>query len=236
MRRVILAILLGIGVAVAALRAPSVPVAAAQTSVHIPAPVTLIVKSQHSGVPINLHAVSQEKMQAQIVHRYTVQPGDTLSAIAKRLYGNSGAWVVLYWSNHSHIRWANEIQPGLVLIVPPLPTVLPAAPAALAPAPLRTSISVLSSATPAPVQLSASGPWPGGAFGACVVMRESGGNSQVMNATGHYGLYQFSLGTWEAYGGSAALFGRASIAYQEQIFMNALARGGQSNWSAYDGC
>ena len=34
----------------------------------------------------------------------------------------------------------------------------------------------------------------------------------------------------------AATFGRASVAEQEQVFSNALAQGGQSNWSPYDGC
>ena len=66
--------------------------------------------------------------------------------------------------------------------------------------------------------------------------RESGGNSQVMNSSGHYGLYQFSEATWVAYGGSAGDFGNASAAEQNQVFANALAQGGQSNWSAYDGC
>jgi hypothetical protein len=69
-----------------------------------------------------------------------------------------------------------------------------------------------------------------------VVARESGGNSQVMNASGHYGLYQFALGTWEKYGGPAADFGHASVAEQERVFMTALDQGGQSNWSSYDGC
>ena len=77
---------------------------------------------------------------------------------------------------------------------------------------------------------------PGGSFGACVVSRESGGNSQVMNASGHYGLYQFSASTWVAYGGSSADFGHASVAEQERVFSNALAQGGESNWSPYDGC
>ncbi len=80
------------------------------------------------------------------------------------------------------------------------------------------------------------GGWPGGSFGACVVARESGGNSQVMNSSGHYGLYQFSASTWVAYGGNPATFGHASISEQESVFMNAMARGGQSNWSPYDGC
>jgi len=83
------------------------------------------------------------------------------------------------------------------------------------------------------------GSYSGGAsssFEACVIARESGGNSQVMNASGHYGLYQFSESTWVAYGGSAASFGHASAAEQHQVFSNAVARGGQSNWSPYDGC
>jgi len=77
---------------------------------------------------------------------------------------------------------------------------------------------------------------PGGSFGQCVIARESGGQAQVMNATGHYGLYQFSASTWAAYGGSPADFGHASVAEQNQVFANAMAQGGQSNWSAYDGC
>jgi hypothetical protein len=73
-------------------------------------------------------------------------------------------------------------------------------------------------------------------FQACVIARESGGNSQVMNGSGHYGLYQFSSGTWQAYGGSASTFGHASVSEQNRVFGNAMAQGGQSNWSPYDGC
>jgi hypothetical protein len=73
-------------------------------------------------------------------------------------------------------------------------------------------------------------------FQQCVITRESGGNSQVMNSSGHYGLYQFSASTWAAYGGSSGTFGHASVAEQNRVFANAMARGGQSNWSPYDGC
>ena len=75
-----------------------------------------------------------------------------------------------------------------------------------------------------------------GSFQSCVIARESGGNSQVMNASGHYGLYQFSASTWAAYGGSPSSFGHASVAQQNQVFNNAIAAGGQSNWAPYDGC
>jgi hypothetical protein len=76
----------------------------------------------------------------------------------------------------------------------------------------------------------------GGSFQSCVIARESGGNSQVMNSSGHYGLYQFSAATWAAYGGSPSSFGHASVAQQNQVFNNAIAAGGQSNWAPYDGC
>jgi len=58
-----------------------------------------------------------------------------------------------------------------------------------------------------------------------------------MNASGHYGLYQFSASTWAAYGGSAADFGHASVAEQNQVFANAMSTpGGANNWAPYDGC
>ena len=75
------------------------------------------------------------------------------------------------------------------------------------------------------------------AFQQCVIARESGGNPDVMNATGHYGLYQFSYQTWVAYGGSPSAFGHATVAEQNQVFANAMATpGGAGNWAPYDGC
>jgi LysM repeat protein len=169
---------------------------------------------------------------------YTVRPGDTLSSIAGRFYHKPSAWPVLYWANHSKIRWANMLSAGQVLRIPAEPAKIPAAPGMVGPA---APASAVSASGYAPAQASAvassySGGTPGGSFGQCVIARESGGNAQVMNSSGHYGLYQFSESTWVAYGGSAADFGHASAGEQNQVFSNALARGGQSNWSAYDGC
>jgi hypothetical protein len=75
-----------------------------------------------------------------------------------------------------------------------------------------------------------------GAFQACVITRESGGNSQVMNASGHYGLYQFSYSTWVGHGGNGADFGHASVAEQNQVFAATVAQDGTSDWAPYDGC
>lgn len=176
---------------------------------------------------------------------YKVRPGDSLSSIASRLYHDRAAWPVLYWRNRRQIHWADEIYAGQVLHVPARPARIPRVPGALQrPAPPASSLpsaqppaqAVAGPGAGAVTSASYSGGTPGGAFGACVVARESGGNAQVMNATGHYGLYQFSESTWAAYGGNPADFGHASVAEQNQVFANALAAGGESNWAPYDGC
>jgi hypothetical protein len=195
-----------------------------------------------------------QRTPAAVATSYTVRSGDSLSSIAGHLYKNPDAWPVLYWANHRQIRWANIITAGQVLRVPAKPARIPAAPSQLGPAPAPAPAPVVTApvqAAPAPAPAPSyapaqsapavttatySGGTPGGSFGACVIARESGGNAQVMNATGHYGLYQFSASTWAAYGGNPADFGHASVSEQNQVFSSALAAGGQSNWSAYDGC
>jgi LysM repeat protein len=166
--------------------------------------------------------------QAGAARTYTVRPGDTLSTIASRVYHDQAAWPVIYWANAKQLRSADDIKAGQVLKVPAKPARIPKAPSAAAPA----AVASISSGY-APAASTYSG---GGGFASCVIARESGGNSQVMNSSGHYGLYQFSASTWSEYGGSAADFGHASVAEQNAVFDNALAAGGQSNWSAYDGC
>jgi len=185
---------------------------------------------------------------------YTVRSGDSLSSIAGKVYHKQNAWPVLYWANRDKIRWANIVGLGQVLKVPAMPAKIPAAPSQLAPAPpppppapvaveaaaapVAAAPAATSSAAPERSASVASGSYsgPSGSFESCVIARESGGNSQVMNSSGHYGLYQFSQSTWVAYGGSASNFGHASAAEQHRVFSNAVAQGGQSNWSPYDGC
>jgi len=220
--------------------------------------------------PGNTHALlsvnrrAAERRPAEAVS-YTVRSGDSLSAIAGRFYHNPSAWPVIFWANHSQIRWANLIDTGQVLRVPAEAGRIPAAPGELgphAPAPATAAQEVPARQAPvqqapvqqAPVQQAAvqqvsavrqapaqstgtyTGGTPGGSFGQCVVAHESGGNAQVMNSSGHYGLYQFSSSTWAAYGGNPADFGHASVSEQDQVFATAIAQGGQSNWAPYDGC
>jgi len=153
---------------------------------------------------------------------YTIASGDTLSGIAQRVCGDEAAWPSIWHQNQAEIPDPDMVYPGQVL--------------RFTCGELTQLAADSTPASPGPGYTEASGPWPGGAFGNCVVQRESGGNAQVMNASGHYGLYQFSASTWAEYGGNPADFGHASVAEQERVFMNALAAGGQSNWAPYDGC
>ena len=73
------------------------------------------------------------------------------------------------------------------------------------------------------------------ALGVCIRNAEEGGSYAWGPGNGG-GAYQFLLGTWEKYGGAASEYGVAGPAYQDQIFDNAVAAGGASNWTAYDGC
>ncbi len=173
---------------------------------------------------------------ANLPSTYKVRSGDSLSSIARRVYHDQSDWTVLYWRNRRHIRWADDIYAGQLLHVPAKPAHAPAAPGSLHPQVSLIAPQIAREAGSAAAAASYSSAAPGGSFGACVIARESGGNAQVMNATGHYGLYQFSAATWAAYGGNPADFGNASVAEQNQVFANAIAAGGESNWAPYDGC
>jgi hypothetical protein len=89
--------------------------------------------------------------------------------------------------------------------------------------------------TPAPTPSSGGGDAAHSALGICIRNAEEGGSYAWGPGNGG-GAYQFVLGTWEHYGGAAGEYGAAGSAYQDQIFDNAIAAGGASNWTNYDGC
>jgi LysM repeat protein len=179
---------------------------------------------------------------------YTVRPGDTLTAIAQRTYHAAADWPAIFWANQAAIRYANVIRVGQHLLLPatagpvrPVPAgrIAPPAPVTTTAyrSPYPRSYRYTPARTPAYVPAAASVSTAGdSSFEACVIARESGGNPDVWNDTGHWGLFQFSKPTWEAYGGSGNDFGSASAAEQYQVFDNAIARGGEDNWAPYDGC
>src|SRR5450755_3313873 len=89
--------------------------------------------------------------------------------------------------------------------------------------------------TPAPAPSDSGGDAAHSALGICIRNAEEGGSYAWGPGNGG-GAYQFVIGTWENYGGAASEYGVAGAAYQDQIFDNAIAAGGASNWTAYDGC
>jgi LysM repeat protein len=241
--------LFGVAAAFAFANAPATGLPAAQASAHHTVATAPVKQSGAAAARLLSVTRPTAKQNHAVPAKYTVKSGDTLSAIAKRFYQDPDFWPALYWANHSRIQYANEIQVGQVLTVPVKPAQIPSPPSALgptpAPAPSTSAAGETSApgytaqAAPveaAPVEAASTSTANDGSFQSCVIASESGGNSQVMNSSGHYGLYQFSASTWAEYGGSPADFGDATVAEQNQVFDNAIAAGGQSNWSAYDGC
>jgi len=160
----------------------------------------------------------------------TVHSGDTLSGLAAKHCNSAAAWTSIYSANRAKIANPNLIYPGQRLAIK----------CSGGTAPVQVTSDTEDSPTPTTPRSSghssARSVVATSAFQACVISRESGGNSQVMNSSRHYGLYQFAFSTWVAAGGSASLFGNASASYQTSIFWKAYALWGTSPWAPYDGC
>jgi Transglycosylase-like domain/LysM domain len=226
--------------------APSPAGAASSGPAPLPPDLSSLMSVQH------MDAMLRARQVSVTTSTYTVRSGDTLSSIAKRVYGAEAKWPKLWWDNHKAIPNPDMITPGMVLTVDPAAAavtvsraVVDAAYRALPKPPPPPPTHVVTTAatvdqTPAADPPEQAGPVStagDSAFQACVISRESGGNPQVMNSTDHYGLYQFSYSTWVAYGGDPALFGHASAAYQDQIYDNVMSTPmGADNWAPYDGC
>ena len=52
--------------------------------------------------------------------KYVVKSGDTLSKIAKELYGDSNRWREIFEANKDQIENPNLIRPGWELLIPGL--------------------------------------------------------------------------------------------------------------------
>lgn len=51
---------------------------------------------------------------------YEVKPGDSLSKIAKREYGDANKWPKIFEANKDTLKDPNKIFPGQKLTIPPL--------------------------------------------------------------------------------------------------------------------
>lgn len=62
----------------------------------------------------------EAKKKAPEAQMYTVAAGDSLSKIAKKLYGDAGKYSAIFAANQPMLKDPNKIYPGQVLRIPPL--------------------------------------------------------------------------------------------------------------------
>jgi LysM repeat protein len=169
---------------------------------------------------------------------YTVQPGDTLSAIAASAYGNAAEWPAVWWANRRQVPDPGMITAGERLQLPGSYQVPPwlarAALAALAAPPAPAAPVSAGPAAPA-VQAQASSPAPassGGVNWAAIAACESGGNWSASTGNGFYGGLQFTEQTWLGYGGGryAPSANQATPAQQIAVAQQVLAGQGIGAW------
>ena len=169
---------------------------------------------------------------------YTVRPGDTLSAIAARAYGNAADWPAVWWANRRQVPDPAMITAGERLHLPGSPQVPPwlarAARAAIAAPPAPAAPVSAGLAAPAvPAQASSPAPAsPGGVNWAAIAACESGGNWSASTGNGFYGGLQFTEQTWLGYGGGryAPSASQATPAQQIAVAQKVLAGQGIGAW------
>ena len=64
-------------------------------------------------------APSAQRQGGSFGRTYTVVAGDSLSKIAKHLYGDPNKWHAIFEANRDKIKDPNLIRPGQVLTLPP---------------------------------------------------------------------------------------------------------------------
>jgi LysM repeat protein len=196
---------------VATKAAPAVAIAGALVATAPQAHAAVGVSAKTATVTGQVHTTAAVRPTAATVRHtapatrtYTVRPGDTLSAIAQRFYGNPADWPYLYHVNSAVISNPNEIYVGEVLKIPSDP---PANAASYAPKHAATTTSTLtSSSTRLSGTLGCSGLealWEtaGGSSGeafmaAEIAMAESGGNQYAVSPTDDYGYWQINMPSW----------------------------------------
>jgi nucleoid-associated protein YgaU len=71
-------------------------------------------------VPPQPQATRATGQQQPTATTHTVQPGDTLSAIARKYLGNANAYMDIFNANADKLSDPNVIRPGQVLTIPQL--------------------------------------------------------------------------------------------------------------------
>ena len=179
--------------------APAVAIAGALVATAPQAQASVALSAKTATVAGQVHTAALVKQDKPATRTYTVRPGDTLSSIAQRFYGNPADWTWLWHVNESVVHNPNSIYVGEVLKVPADP---PANAASYAPKHAKTGTTLTTSATHLSGTLSCSGLealWEaaGGShaeafMAAEIAMAESGGNQYALSPTDDYGYWQIN--------------------------------------------
>jgi LysM repeat protein len=169
---------------------------------------------------------------------YTVQQGDSLSAIAAHTYGKAADWPAVWWVNRHQVANPNLITAGQRLRLPASGQVpawmARAAQAAIpAPPPVPAAVSIPQASPPAAASVSTAAPASsGGANWSAIAACESGGNWSASTGNGFYGGLQFTEQTWLGYGGGqyASSANQATKAQQIAVAERVLAGQGIGAW------
>jgi LysM repeat protein len=191
----------------------------AHAGAAVPARASMVAgQLRDSKVPAQPGALGQQAFtDALVVHHesarsYTVRPGDTLSVIAQRLYGNPADWRWLYDASKSVIRNPDVIYPGMVLSVPYEPPASSTAHTPAGPAVLTTSATLSGTlGCPGLEELweEAGGSGAEAVTAASIATAESSGQQFATGAAGERGYWQInpdhgSLSTYDPLGNAKA--------------------------------
>lgn len=154
----------------------------------------------------------------------TVEPGDSLVTIAE---ANDTTWLNLFYKN-TNIADPNLIYPGEVITIPtPNEQLIPRPlPAPITPTYTTTNPISYTPTTTLPTPPDNSNAWD--KIAAC----ESGGNWAINTGNGYYGGLQFTLGSWQAVGGS----GLPSNASRDEQIMRGQMLQARQGWGAWPVC
>jgi len=70
--------------------------------------------------PVSAQPIQRIQTPAPTTGTYKVLPGDTLSRIAKAVYGDSGKWKEIYGANLDKMSSENDLKAGQTIIIPTL--------------------------------------------------------------------------------------------------------------------
>jgi LysM repeat protein len=193
---------------------------AAQAATQVPALASAVAEQTYTPAQAPAQAaavVVQARTDALVIHHeparhYTVRPGDTLSLIAQRFYGNPARWQWILQANRSKIKNPDMIFVGEVLSIPfkappRSQTGTPAMPAALT---TSTTLSgTLSCHGLEELWEQAGGSHAEAFMAAEIAMAESSGRQFATGPFGERGYWQIntnhgSLSTYDPLGNARA--------------------------------